>query len=162
MQIEFFKMLYLRFCNFYGEKFTRMHTPESMEIWYQDWADGLAGIEINAIKEAIDYCKLNLCWAPSLAEFIGICDKLSGMPNALECMIMAVNGDFSNSIVRNLYDRIGSWNIRNNSEYELLRKFESNYPDEIAKFRSKRQRDAILIDHKITPIDHHPSPESSL
>lgn len=141
---EMSKRLYLRFSSLWGEKFTR-HCPsdEFIEIWWQDWEQGLSGISGNHIKEALDYCRLNLDWPPSLAEFRRLCEKVSGIPSLQECLTLAIRRDFTHPIIAMAFDKIGSWAMKNDKEEVLRDKFKDAYNQALNEFR-KDPNEAIL------------------
>lgn len=151
---DLIELLFLRFSSIFGEKFSKNFVKlELYDMWCQEWLDGLAGIEIIHMKEAIDYCRLNLDWSPSIAEFRGICEKASGMPSCSEVMEAAIRRDFSHPITKIIYEKIGSWDMQNDKKDILTRKFSSFYKEAIAEYRSSLYRQyALETDKKITPI----------
>ena len=149
INLDLAKKLYIRFATLYGEKFTKNHVnDEYVKIWWQDWAEGLLGIDVTHVKNAVDYCKLNLEWPPSLAEFIKICEKSSGMPTYYEAMQAAIRRDFYHPIIKILFDRIGSWDIQHDNEEVLLRKFKQLHSEEANKYRLNIQKEARLLEDK--------------
>jgi hypothetical protein len=148
INIEIIKLLYVRFTIFYGHKFTQHHTPEIIEMWYSDWARALAGIEIEHIKTAVEHCMLNLNWPPTISEFIDICDKAAGMPTPEEAMQLAIRRDFTKPIVKEIFDKIGSWDMQHDSEAVLTKKFKEHHADAIQKFRTERKNQYLLNDQK--------------
>jgi hypothetical protein len=142
------KALYLRFSIIFGEKFTKSyHDEEFKDIWYSEWVSGLAGIDVSFIKDALDYCKLNLEWAPSLAEFRRICEKASGFPDPSEIMKAAIRGDFYHPIIKLIYDKIGSWEMKRATEKDLIKCINAIYEEEIANHRMKLYREHQLLEN---------------
>lgn len=135
---DIIRMLYIRFANLWGDRFTNRHTPDILEIWYEDWLDGLQGIDPACFKEALKYCKENLDWSPSMAEFIKICDRSLNIPDPRECMEMAINKDFSHPIVKDIYDCIGSWDMKSLSSEKLLKCFNEIHKELMTSFRRQR------------------------
>jgi hypothetical protein len=139
--IEVAKRLHLRFCIIWGDKHTSRFTNEKfIQMWIEDWSDGIASFELNVLKEAIDHCKLNLDWPPSLAEFIKICERSLNVPDAEECMRLAIRGDFNNPLVKTIYDKIGSWAVRSEKEIELIKKFKHHHDEEMINIRKLRYK----------------------
>lgn len=136
LTLDIIKVLFLRFTSIFGDRFKKNHeSPEMFDMWCQDWFDGLAGILPEHIKQALEHCKLNLEWAPSIAEFRGICEKYSGLPSVNEAIALAIRGDFTHPIVKRIYDQVGSWNMKNMTEKDLLKRFSVVYKEEVAHLR---------------------------
>lgn len=132
-------MLYLRFTVIWGHKFTASHTNENFtDMWAADWSESLLGIASNDIRKAIEYCRANLEWPPSLAEFRKICEKNSNVPSPKECLNLAVRRDFTHQIVKDIFDKIGSWDMKNAKETELLKRFEKHHKEYLADSRMKK------------------------
>lgn len=91
------------------------------------WAQSLAGIEVNVIKKALDFCRMNLEWPPSIAEFINICEEIVGIPSMDEVIRLCVARDFSHPLVKMVFDLIGSWSFSNDRERDLRQKVEVTY-----------------------------------
>lgn len=146
---DIIKMLYIRFANLWGDRFTARHTPDILEIWYEDWLDGLQGIDPSTFRDALKYCKENLEWSPSIAEFIRICDRSLNIPTPIECMEAAIRRDLSHPLTKAIFDKITSWDMKNSSQKELLRRFEDLHHEEMVNFRRKRSLSA----HKLIKIE---------
>lgn len=142
MTMEVIEMLYLRFAMIWGDRFTAKHTPAFIEMWYEEWLDGLIGIDPNCFRDALKYCKENLEWSPSIAEFIRICDRSLNIPGPRECMEMAIREDFSHPFVKAIYDKVGSWDMKQLSSQKLMKLFEEYHHEEMVKFRSRRALEA--------------------
>jgi hypothetical protein len=135
----------------YGDKFTKDYpTDEFVRMWWEDWAEGLAGIDPLYMKDAIDHCKLNLKWPPTMSEFIELCDISAGLPTSEEAMQLAIKLDFTKPIVKILFDKITSWNMQHDSEVELTKKFKEHHKVEIAKFRIERKKQALIASKGVT------------
>lgn len=128
--------LYVRLCAIYGDKFFKpYHTDEFKKIWHEEWVSGLNGIDVMLIKGALEYCKANIDWPPSIGEFRRICEKSSGMPTMAETMAAAVRREFSHPIVAMAFDKVGSWAMKNDKEAELRVKFQAAYDEALNQFR---------------------------
>lgn len=129
-------MLYLRFSVIWGQKFTANHGDEKIiEMWIREWNEGLSGISINQIRDAVDYCKVSLVWPPSLAEFIGFCYKNINIPCPDDCLRMAVNRDFTHPIVKAIFDKVGDWEMKNGKNVDLKKKFEELHDEYVTELR---------------------------
>ena len=123
------KGLFIKFSIIWGHKWTSAIAPEYLEIAISEWNEGLNEIPMAAIKEALAYCRINLEWPPSIAEFRNYCKKALGFPSVDEVIQLAIRGDFSNPFVKKLYDSIGSWSFRNDTVKELTKKINDIYQD---------------------------------
>src|SRR2546427_11615711 len=110
LSMELTKLLYARFCSIYADKFVKSYsTPEFIQVWWEEWSEGMAGIDPNHIKEGLSYCRLNLEWPPSIAEFRRICEKASGIPSADESLKLAIRREFNHPVIKLAFDKVGSW-----------------------------------------------------
>ncbi len=141
--MEVIEMLYFRFAIIWGDRFTATHTPELIEMWYEEWLDGLQGIDPSCLREALKYCKDNLEWSPSIAEFIRICDRSLNIPTPKECMELAIRRDFTQHIVKAIFDKVGSFEMGRLSASELIKLFTEYHFEEMVKFRKKRSTQGL-------------------
>jgi hypothetical protein len=128
--IEVIQMLYLRFCDIFGEKFKNGRSLEETNRWYQEWHEGLIDINPKNLKDAISYCRNELEWSPSIAKFRKICQQIEGIPSPEECMQAAIRRDFYHPLIQKIFDKVTSWNMGRDSESDLLKKFKT-YHEEI-------------------------------
>ncbi len=136
LSLELTKILYMRFASTYGEKFVRHHPNDQfVQLWWEEWSEGMAGINPNHIKDGLSYCRLNLEWPPSIAEFRRICEQASGVPTILEAMQSAIRREFTHPIVSMAYERVGSWAIKNDKQELFQRKFQEAYTASLNVFR---------------------------
>jgi|ERR1700722_681562 len=139
--INYASDLYSRFCMIFGDKFVKAYHNESfVNGWINEWAESLNGIDIKYIKSGIEHCKNKLEWPPSIAEFIGICDKLSGFPTYESTLQAAIRKEFTHPIIKLTYDSVGSWSMSHDNEDILYKKFKIAYDDAVTTFRLNRMR----------------------
>ena len=103
----------------------------------------MQGIPQDIIEKAIKYCKMTFEWPPSIAEFISICEKESGMPSCDDVYQMALRHEFNHPMVKLVFESIGSWNFRNDSEKELRKKVETSYKENLIKLRLEKNRGSL-------------------
>ena len=142
MTLDIIEMLYVRFANIWGDRFTSRHTPMIIDMWCEDWLDGLKGINPECFRNALSYCKENLEWSPSIAEFIRICDRSLNIPTPRECLDAAIRQDFYHPLIKEISSKISSWDLRNESSEKLLRRFTKLHQEEMINFRRKRSLSA--------------------
>lgn len=154
LTLDLIKTLFLRFSTIFGEKFYKFYQSDEMfDMWCQDWLEGLAGVQPEHIKLALEHCKLNLQWSPSIAEFRNICDRYAGIPSINEVIALAIRGDFTHPLVQVIYDKVGSWDMKHMNERDLLKRVSEIYREEIANVRMNQYRQfKIETDKKITEL----------
>jgi hypothetical protein len=47
----------------------QLDIEQLMELSMNEWAQGLSGLSGDDVKRALDHCRDNLAWPPSIAEF---------------------------------------------------------------------------------------------
>jgi hypothetical protein len=135
--LEHSKALYLRFCMIYGDKFTKnYHDVDFKDLWYREWHEGLASVDVNGIKDALSFCRENLEWPPSIAEFRNICLKNSGVPSAAQIMRRAIDGNFEHPLTRMVYDKVGGWAFKQDTEKLLFTKINEVYKTCLSEYSS--------------------------
>lgn len=121
----------------WGEKWTRNFDDDSIQAALHEWSVAFFGRSKETIDKAMDFCKMNLEWPPSIAEFIGICEQASGMPSLEESFAAAIRRDFYHPVIQTVYDKVGSWAMRSDSEVTLRIKFKAAYQEAISSYRQQ-------------------------
>lgn len=122
------KVLYLRFCVIYQDKFVKSyHTEDFKKLWESEWCSGLGEVKLSSIKPALDECKIRVEWPPSVAEFLRICERVEGLPSCNEAMALAIRRDLSHPIVSMAYTKIGAWAMSHDRQEVLMPKFKDAY-----------------------------------
>ena len=138
LSLELTKLLYMRFASTYGEKFVKNHpTDQFVQLWWEEWSEGMADIDPEHIKEGLNYCRLNLEWPPSIAEFRRICENASGLPSLSDALQSAIRREFNHPIISIAYEKVGNWAMKHDKEYELGAKFKHAYQEALNEFRQK-------------------------
>jgi len=119
--------MFLRFSLIWKDKWAKDNDDIGTKMALWEWDTAISHLSIKNIDTAIDYCKLNFEWPPSIAEFLKICDVLSGIPAEDEILQLAIRRDFSNIIVKQIFDEIGSWAFSHDSEILLKKKIKNIY-----------------------------------
>lgn len=136
LPLELTKLLYMRFASTYGEKFVKNHpTDQFVQLWWEEWSEGMAGIDPKHIKEGLSFCRLNLEWPPSIAEFRRICEQNAGVPTVDDALQLAIRREFTHPIVSIAFDKVGSWAMKNDKAQELKGKFQIAYTYALNQFR---------------------------
>jgi hypothetical protein len=108
-----------------------------IEIAIEQWRKGLAGISNESIEKAMDYCRINLEWPPSIAEFLSHCEKASGLPDMEYVYHALIRRELNHPIVQTAYEAIGSWALKNDTEVALRAKLKIAYDKAIQDYRQK-------------------------
>lgn len=141
------KMLYVRFCAIYGNKFVQSyHDEDFKDIWCAEWVSGLRSIDVKFIKDALEYCKTHMDWSPSIAEFKKVCERTSGIPSEGQCLAAAIHDDFSHPLTVMAYEKVGSWTMKNSKEAELVPKFKAAYQEALDLFRAKPDESWVRLE----------------
>ena len=80
-------MIFARFMVIYGHKFKScFETQDEIRIAKREWAISLSGYTESELVAAIDHCKENSEWMPTISEFIKVLRDLTGdhgLPSAM-------------------------------------------------------------------------------
>jgi hypothetical protein len=139
--MDIIEMLYVRFANIWGDRFTSRHTPMIIEMWYEDWLDGLQGIDPACFRDALRYCRENLEWSPSIAEFMRICDRSLNIPGIRQCMEAIIRRDFYHPLIEAIYKKMDTWELQG-KEDKVLQRITELHQEEMINFRRKRSLSA--------------------
>lgn len=72
-------MIFARFMAIYGHKFKScFETQDEIRIAKREWALSLEGYTESELVAAIDYCKENSAWMPTISEFLKVLRNLTG------------------------------------------------------------------------------------
>lgn len=96
-----------------------------MSVALRLWGKAIRNLSDKQIEMACDHCMLNFDWPVSICEFLKICENLSGMPSTEEIMQLGIRKDFSNPIVKKIYEAIGSWDFHRDTKKDLLSKIKN-------------------------------------
>lgn len=94
-------------------------------------------VKQSVLVKALDYCKLNLVWPPSIAEFLDICERMDGMPTFEEAFKLLVRREWSHPIIEQMYALIGDWELRMGAEMDLRKRVATVYKDLRERMRVK-------------------------
>lgn len=128
--------MFLMFQTIYLKKWTdNFPTAEILEMAMQQWSKGLAGLSAQSIEKVVDYCRINLQWPPSIAEFISLCEKEEGIPDWETAMNASIRGDFYHPLIAAAYNEVGSWSMSRDSKKEVDKKFKEAYRRKLEEYR---------------------------
>ncbi len=131
-------MLFARFMTIYGHKFKSVFQSEDeIRIAKREWALSLRGYSEQELVAAIDRCKEQFVWMPTIAEFLGLMRKDLqdfGLPQALTAYYEACmnsdhprDHDWSHPAVYFAGRATGWYRLRAEEKGDVLPDFEFNY-----------------------------------
>jgi hypothetical protein len=160
--------LFLRFANKYGNLWTsRLGENGDWKSCEDDWLEELSAFTVRdavaAIKKALVIYK---DYPPTQGQLIDLCLKESGVPSEDEIINMLINRQFDHPMVKLVYDKIGSWQLKNGTSEAIRNKTKSVYGDCLAKFKAEpeqqwAQLSVVKEQLSLPPIEHQkiPSPD---
>jgi len=133
---EFVTKMFTKFSIKYGKLWTnRMGDDPDWEACLDDWTEELSKFTIAEATQAREKCYLIYKeFPPTQLQFIDLCRKASGIPDEDDVIRMMVSRDFSHPIVKMVYDRIGSWTLKNGRHEEIKTKTREHYPFCVVEF----------------------------
>lgn len=141
------KVLYLRFAAIYQQKFVMSyHDEDFISLWENEWGCGLEDVNVNTIKDALDYCRKNIAWPPSISEFIKICESYDGVPSCNDCIKACMRREFTHPLPLMCYQEIGNWAMTHDTEKALELKFQAAYSQALVKFRVTQENSWNLLE----------------
>lgn len=131
--------LFARFKGRYGNLWTSRATHEhEWEVVINDWLEELSKFTLVQVRNAVNKTLSTFKdFPPTLGQLIDLCLKESGTPELQDVIRMMVARDFSHPLVKMVYDKIGSWTLKNGKEEEISRKTKEHYSNCLAEFYQK-------------------------
>ena len=138
--------LFARFMSIYGHKFkSAFETEDELRIAKREWALSLSGFGEKELVQAVNHCKENLSWMPSIADFLkilreyttdlGIPDLRSAYQEACRHAHHPLEHPWSHPVIYWAGRRVGWFELRNLTENETFGPFEYQYQLNIRKLR---------------------------
>lgn len=146
----------------YGHKFkSAFETEDELRIAKREWALSLNGYGERELVQAVNHCKENLSWMPSIADFLKILRQYTsdrGVPDVRSAYLEAcMHADhplehrWSHAIVYWSGRQVGWFELRNLTEAQTYSAFEYQYELNIRKLREGEELDIpnpIAIEQK--------------
>ncbi len=133
-------MIFARFVAIYGNRFEiQQQSPEQSARSKREWALSILENQLSMadIERAIDRCKQELAWPPSIAEFLERClpsHQQLGVPSAAEAFAQLINNrrhssevDWLHAIVFESGRRLGFNRLQQEAESRLWPEFQRLY-----------------------------------
>ncbi len=153
--------LFLRFANKYGNLWTsRLGENGDWKSCEDDWLHELSAFNVRdavaAIKQAL---VIYTDYPPTQGQLIYLCLKESGVPSEDEIITMMVNRKFDHPMVQLVYEKIGSWQLKNGKNEEIRLKTKAVYGECLAKFNEDHALQWERLEHikeqlSLAPVEH--------
>ena len=132
-------LLFIRFQGIWANKWASQFPNEKLlKIAKHEWGTALYGFGADHIKVAIESCKKNSEWPPSIAEFVSICESQAGIPDCDKAFELAIRREFVHPVIEKAFNQIGSWDFSRQSEKNLRPRFNEAYQNALHEERIKR------------------------
>ncbi|HSG04659.1 MAG TPA: replication protein P [Marinobacterium sp.] len=139
--------LFARFMAIYGHKFkSTFESEDEIRIAKREWALSVAAYSESELVQAVNYCKENHAWAPSIAEFLEVLRKLTsdlGLPGVRSAYHEAcrfadhpLEHSWSHPIVYWSGRSVGWFELRKLTEEETFKLFEYQYQLNVRRVRA--------------------------
>ncbi len=128
--------LFARFANKYGTLWTnRLGVNPDWDSCIDDWHQDLIKYEYQTLVLAAKSALSTFTdFPPTFGQFEDLCKKHSGFLQIEEAVKMLLARDFSHPIVKIMYDRIGSWTLKNGKDTEIQAKAKNAYREAEIEF----------------------------
>jgi hypothetical protein len=135
---ELIQRLFIKFRGRYGHLWTsRLTSDEEWADCAQDWHQELSQFDIEVARAAINQSLSQFKdFPPTLGQIIDLCNKHEGIPSADDVIKSMERREFNHPIVKMIYDKVGSWALKNGSAHEVKSKTQAAYNDCLCEFRS--------------------------
>lgn len=92
------------------------------------WASALRGVDSQTLGQALGRVALSGSeFPPSLPEFLAICGRASGLPDAGTAYANACHNRWSHAVVYEAAKRVGIYELRTRAERDMMPKFREHY-----------------------------------
>lgn len=138
-------MVFARLRAIYGSKFEQTfgNSEEAMIRTKREWALALAPFEPPAVEKALEHCKRNLAWPPSIAEFLKLLEISSGLPSArsayeeaCKCRNEPASFRWSHPVIYHTASEVGFWRLQTETEFRTWPDFDAAWQRNMSRYRA--------------------------
>lgn len=137
-------MLFARFALIYTHRFESAYGDEDMITQAKrEWGYSLAGTPVHLVEQALQRCKLELAWPPTIAEFVRFLTpepESLGLPATQQAYLEACQNShaplqvqWSHPAVLLAAREVGHFQLRSEAEHRTRPVFEQAYRDLVAR-----------------------------
>jgi hypothetical protein len=127
--------MFLKFRAIWTEKWSRNIDNETLAIAIQEWSGVLRKLNPALINQTIEECKIIFVWPPSIAEFLEVYERQTGVPSMEEAVSSTVGKHRSCSFVSEMIDRIGTFTLTNQPAEAMRKRATLVYKEMISEIR---------------------------
>lgn len=155
--------MFKKFTSMYGNAWTSRHkVDEDIAFSVQLWLKELKRFDLKTLYKAFADCTdSSKDHPPSLPKLVDACWKHVGVPDCTTSLHNCLRKQFNHPVDMMLYEKIGSWALRNDSERTLMKKATNVYHELLSSFKS----DPVRFYDKLTQLEQkgfHEEPEGLL
>lgn len=153
--------LFAKFKGRYGNLWTsRGATAEEWDFILDDWLSELCSFKFEELRAAVkNALSIFPDFPPTLGQLVNLCLKEAGLPSQQEVIRLMVKREFTHPLVKMIYDKIGSFTVKNGKEEDINHKVKNCYAECLADFHCypevswKALNDYNSIPKKLSPPD---------
>lgn len=156
------KRLFKKFGLRYGSLWTaRLGERGDWNACEGEWFSELVKFDIDCVRAAVNLALSQyLSFPPTLGQLVHLCMQHSGVPDQSEVIRAMVARDFNHPLVKALYDKVGSWELKHGTRESIDRIVREHYPQCLAAFQAQPQQAwAALADYTQSKAQSLPPPE---
>lgn len=157
-------MLFARFALIYGHKFESQYSDEEkIQRAKREWALSLAGTSRELVEYALERCKLELSWPPTIADFVRYLEPIPealGLPPTRDAYLEACQNShaplqrhWSHAAVQLAARDTGYFKLRSEPERHTWPAFQSAYQDLVKRLADGEE---LVVERPETRL---PSPD---
>lgn len=137
-------MVFARLRAIYGNKFEQAfgNSEEAMVRTKREWALALAPFDAPSTERALEHCKRNMAWPPSIAEFLALLEQATGMPSArsayeeaCRCRITPAEFAWTHPVIYHTASEVGFWRLQTEAEYRTWPDFQNAWRRNMERLR---------------------------
>lgn len=139
------EQLFRRFNAIWGNKWMAQVADKlAYQEYLLEWSQAIQGWTMDVMAKALDHCKLNLEWPPSIAQFIGICEEVSGVPTLDQAYRTIFTGTALHPVVEHALSKLDTYHLRMASGEKAYKMFKNAYREARADYRLEKAKQALL------------------
>lgn len=153
--------LFAKFRSRYGQLWTsRAKVDEDWEFIIEDWLEELLPFDLETVRQAVKEALMqHKEYPPTLGQLVDLCLKATGVPGEDQIINLMVQREFNHPLVKLVYDKIGSWQLKNGKSEEIRAKVKSVYADCLNKFTAEpesqwAQLNIVKEQLSLPPVEH--------
>lgn len=154
---QLFKKFHLVYGTLWKAQFDGLDLKEAIDYWLGEFQQFSHATFTKAIKHACDQYRE---YPPKIGQILDICWHYEGVPSLVELIQLAIRKDFTHPIVLEVYEKLGSWTLKNSKEAELMTLASPVYHQALHDFKAnplvgwnkiEQHKEKLLLESQIPP-----------